>query len=73
MNQLPIDTICLLPTVICTRFWTQLDKIDGDKIVLIAEDDIDCGPAMKKRVHQILEDKKWQSFGNSWHWKSNSD
>ena len=35
----------------------MLDKIDGNKIVLIAEDDVDCAPVTKKRVHKILEDK----------------
>jgi len=35
----------------------MLDKIDGDEIILIAEDDVDCAPAMKKKVHKILEDK----------------
>jgi len=25
--------------------------------LLIAEDDVDCAPAMKKRMHKILEDK----------------
>ena len=35
----------------------MFDKIDGDEIVLIAENDIDCVPAMEKRVHKILEDK----------------
>ncbi|KAG5346594.1 PIF1 helicase, partial [Acromyrmex charruanus] len=34
----------------------MLNKIDGDEIVLIAED-VDCATAMKKRVHKILEDK----------------
>jgi len=35
----------------------MLDKIDGDEILLIAENDIDCAPAMKKKVHKILKDK----------------
>ena len=35
----------------------MLDKIDGDEILLIAEDDIDCAPVMKKKVYKILEDK----------------
>ncbi|KYQ47273.1 hypothetical protein ALC60_13706 [Trachymyrmex zeteki] len=51
MNQLPVDTICLLPTCyLCTTLNTaMLNKIDGDEILLIAEDDIDCAPAMKKK------------------------
>ncbi|XP_029173510.1 uncharacterized protein LOC114942334, partial [Nylanderia fulva] len=59
MNQLPIDTICLLPTCyLCKVLNTaMLDKIDSDEILLIAEDDVDCAPAMKKKVHKILEDK----------------
>jgi len=35
----------------------MLDKIDGDEIILIAKDDVDYAPAMKKKVHKILEDK----------------
>ncbi|XP_018375726.1 PREDICTED: LOW QUALITY PROTEIN: ATP-dependent DNA helicase pif1-like [Trachymyrmex cornetzi] len=59
MNQLPVDTICLLPTCyLCTTLNTaMLDKINGDEILLIAEDDVDCAPAMKKKVHKILKDK----------------
>lgn len=59
MNQLPIDTICLLPTCyLCKVLNTaMLSKIDGDEILLIAEDDVDCAPAMKKKVQKILEDK----------------
>ncbi|KAG5316890.1 PIF1 helicase, partial [Acromyrmex insinuator] len=59
-DQLPlIDTIYLLPTCyLCKILNTAMfDKIDGDEIVLIAENDIDCVPAMEKRVHKILEDK----------------
>ena len=58
MNQLPIDTICLLPTCyLCKINAVMLDKIDRmlDEIVLIA--DVECAPAMKKRVHKILKDK----------------
>ncbi|KYN13286.1 hypothetical protein ALC57_14527 [Trachymyrmex cornetzi] len=59
MNQLPVDTICLLPTCyLCTTLNTaMLDKINSDEILLIAEDDVDCAPAMKKKVHKILKDK----------------
>ena len=59
MNKLPIDTICLLPTCyLCKVLNTaMLDKIDGDEILLIAEDDVDCAPAMKKKVQKTLEDK----------------
>ncbi|XP_025265736.1 uncharacterized protein LOC112638371 [Camponotus floridanus] len=32
-------------------------KVDGDEILLIVEDDVDCGPAMKKKVQKTLEDK----------------
>ena len=59
MNQLPVDTICLLLTCYLCKVLntTMFNKIDDDKIVLIAEDDVDCAPTMKKRVHKILEDK----------------
>ena len=58
-NQLLVDTICLLLTCyLCKVLNTaMLDKIDGDEILLIAEDDIDCAPVMKKKVYKILEDK----------------
>ncbi|KYN29296.1 hypothetical protein ALC57_01274, partial [Trachymyrmex cornetzi] len=58
MNQLPVDTICLLPTCyLCTTLNTaMLDKIDGDEILLIT-DDVDCAPAMEKKVYKILKDK----------------
>ena len=59
MNQLPIDTICLLPTCyLCKVLNTaMLDRVDGDEILLIAEDDVDCPPTMKKKVQKILEEK----------------
>jgi len=60
MNQLPlVDTIYLLSTCyLCKILNTaMLDKINGDEIVLIAEDDVDYAPAMKNRVYKILEDK----------------
>ncbi|KYN29042.1 hypothetical protein ALC57_01533 [Trachymyrmex cornetzi] len=65
MNQLPVDTICLLPFKIVHGMCylckvlntTMLDKIDGDEIRLIAEDDVDCAPAMKKKVYKILKDE----------------
>ena len=57
MNQLPIDTICLLPTCYLCKvlITTMLDKID--EILLIAEDNVDYAPTMKKKVNKILEDK----------------
>ncbi|KAG5320456.1 PIF5 helicase, partial [Pseudoatta argentina] len=59
MNQLLVDTICLLPTYyLCKVLNTaMLNKIEDDKIVLIAEDDVECASAMKKKVNKILEDK----------------
>ncbi|XP_067205359.1 uncharacterized protein [Linepithema humile] len=59
MNQLPTDTICLLPTCyLCKVLNTaMLNKIDGEEILLIAEDDVDCAPAMRKKVQKTLEDK----------------
>ncbi|KYN41418.1 hypothetical protein ALC56_04181, partial [Trachymyrmex septentrionalis] len=55
MNQLPVDTMCLLPTCyLCKVLNTaMLDKIDGDEILLIAEDDVDYAPAMKKNVQNF--------------------
>ena len=49
----------LLPTCYLCKVlnMAMLDKIDGNKIVLIAEDDANCAPALKKRVHKILENK----------------
>ena len=35
----------------------MLNKIDGNGILLIAEDDVDCATAMKKSMHKILEGK----------------
>jgi len=31
----------------------MLDKIDGDEIELIAADDVDCAPAMKKSAQNF--------------------
>jgi len=76
MNQLLlIDTMYLLLTCyLCKILNTaMLDKIDDDEIVLIAEDDVDCALAMKKRVHKILENKDDKVSKNSWQRKSNSD
>ncbi|KYN27890.1 DNA repair and recombination protein pif1, mitochondrial [Trachymyrmex cornetzi] len=59
MSQLPVDTICLLPTCyLCKVLNTaMLNKIDSDEILLIAEDHVDCAPVIRKKVHKILADK----------------
>ncbi|KAG5328405.1 PIF1 helicase, partial [Acromyrmex heyeri] len=41
----------------------MFDKIHGDEIVLIAEDDVDCAPAIKKKSAKILEDKISETAG----------
>ncbi|XP_025266373.1 uncharacterized protein LOC105249112, partial [Camponotus floridanus] len=59
MNQLPIDTICLLPMCyLCKVLNTaMLNRVDGDEILLIAEDDVDCAPTMKKKVQKTFKKK----------------
>ncbi|KYN14548.1 ATP-dependent DNA helicase PIF1, partial [Trachymyrmex cornetzi] len=51
MNQLPVDTICLLSTCyLCKVLNTEmLDKIDGNETLLMVEDDVDRAAAMKKK------------------------
>ena len=62
MNQLSVDTICLLFTCYLCKVlnMAMLDKIDGDEILLIAEDDVDCASAMRKKA-SAMSSKFWKT------------
>lgn len=52
LQNLPIDTVCLLPTcALCDTLNTaMLDRISSDKIELIAEDVTECASYLKKKL-----------------------
>ncbi|XP_026826365.1 uncharacterized protein LOC113562157 [Ooceraea biroi] len=56
LQNLPMDTVCLLPTcALCDVLNTaMLDRISSDKIELIAEDLAECASYLKKNVMKIL-------------------
>jgi len=58
INNLPSDTVCLLPTChMCDVLnAAMLDRIASKEILLIAEDTIDCISYIKKRVTKVLTD-----------------
>ncbi|XP_018372385.1 PREDICTED: ATP-dependent DNA helicase PIF1-like, partial [Trachymyrmex cornetzi] len=58
IDNLPSDTVCLLPTCnMCDVLNTaMLNRISSKEILLIAEDEIECIPYIKKRVSKILTD-----------------
>ena len=63
MNQFPVNTICLLTMCYLCKIlnMAMLDKIVGDEIVLIVEDDVDCA----RTIAQNFGRQSWQSFENS--------
>ncbi|XP_026830097.1 uncharacterized protein LOC113563118 [Ooceraea biroi] len=56
LQNLPMDTVCLLPTcALCDILnIAMLDRISSDKIELIAEDLTECASYLKKKVMKIL-------------------
>jgi len=58
INNLPSDTVCLLPTCYMCDVLNaaMLSRIASKEILLIAEDTIDCIPYIKKRVTKVLTD-----------------
>ncbi|XP_067206958.1 uncharacterized protein [Linepithema humile] len=57
INNLPSDTVCLLPTChMCDVLnAAMLSRIASKKILLIAEDTIECIPYIKKKILKVLE------------------
>ncbi|XP_048514971.1 uncharacterized protein LOC125501890 [Athalia rosae] len=56
INNLPIDTVCLLPTCrMCDVLnKAMLSAIQTDEIHLLAHDTVDCPPYLKKKVQKML-------------------
>jgi len=56
IDNLPSDTVCLLPTChMCNVLnAAMLSRIASKEILLIAEDTIDCIPYIKKKVLKVL-------------------
>ncbi|XP_067216437.1 uncharacterized protein [Linepithema humile] len=57
INNLPSDTVCLLPTChMCDVLnAAMLSRIASKEILLIAEDTIKCIPYIKKKILKVLE------------------
>ncbi|KAL6418255.1 hypothetical protein ACFW04_012241 [Cataglyphis niger] len=56
INNLPSDTVCLLPTCMCDVLNdATLNRIVSKKILLIAEDTIECIPYVKKNIKNIIK------------------
>jgi len=57
IDDLPSDTVCLLPCYMCDVLNTaMLSRIASEEILLITEDEIECIPYMKKRILKVLTD-----------------
>ena len=58
IDNLPSDTVCLLPTChMCDVLNNaMLSRIASKEILLIAEDEIECIPYIKKRITKVLAD-----------------
>ncbi|XP_026829933.1 uncharacterized protein LOC113563072 [Ooceraea biroi] len=56
LQNLPMDTVCLLPTcALCDILnIAMLDRISSDKIELVAQDLAECASYFKKKVMKIL-------------------
>ena len=56
INHLPADTVCLLPTChLCeTLNSAMLEKIESEKIELIAQDQLNCSKFLKNKVTKLL-------------------
>ncbi|XP_067216906.1 ATP-dependent DNA helicase PIF1-like, partial [Linepithema humile] len=69
INNLPSDTVCLLPTChMCDVLNTAMLSRIASKEILIAEDTIECIPYLKKKVLKVLannEDNNSKTAGLS--------
>ncbi|XP_048514295.1 uncharacterized protein LOC125501742 [Athalia rosae] len=64
INNLPIDTVCLLPTCRMCDVLNEamLSEIQTDEVQLLAHDTVDNSPYFKKKVQKILNTDDEDSF-----------